>query len=86
MRAYANRSTRVFTVVRSQPSWVTKLALGAALLVMVSIVLLILLPALVVGLAFFLVGAGVSRVRRLWRPNGALDGRRNVKVLVRDHD
>jgi hypothetical protein len=86
VRAYADRSTRVFTVVRSQPSWVTKLALAAALLVMVAIVLLILVPAIVVGLAFFLVGAGISRIRGLWRPNGALDGRRNVKVLVRDRE
>jgi len=88
VRTYADRSTRVFTVVRSQPSWVTRLAFGAAVLVLVAIVALIIVPAIVIGLAVFACGALLaglrSRVRSLWRPNGALDGRKNVRVITRD--
>jgi hypothetical protein len=84
-RAYADRSARVFTVVRSQPSWVTRVAFGASLLVMLAIIFLLIVPAFVIGLLVFAVALGVASVRRriagLWRPNGALDGRRNVRVI-----
>ena len=84
-RAYADRSARVFTVVRTQPSWVTRVAFGAAMLVMLAVVFLLIVPAVVIGLLVFLVAMGVAGVRRriagLWRPNGALDGRKNVRVI-----
>lgn len=90
-RPYADRSTRVFTVVREQPSWVTKIAIGAALLVTLAIIFLLVVPAVVIGLAVFAAASVIAGARRriggLWRPNGALDGRRNVRVITsRDRD
>lgn len=86
-RTYADRSTRVFTVVRSQPSWVTRIAFGTALMVLVAIVFLLVVPAVVIGLLVFGLGMIISGIKRriagLHRPNGALDGRRNVKVITK---
>ena len=86
-RAYADRSARVFTVVRTQPSWVTKIAFGAALLVMLAVIFLLVVPAIVIGVVVFGVGMILAGIRRrvtgLWRPNGALDGRKNVRVIER---
>lgn len=86
-RTYADRSTRVFTVVRSQPSWVTRIAFGTALMVLVAIVFLLVVPAVVIGLIVFAMGMLITAIKRrfagLRRPNGALDGRKNVKVITR---
>ena len=86
-RTYADRSTRVFTVVRSQPNWVTRVAFGAALVVFLSVLLLLVVPAVVIGLLFFGIGALITGVKRriagLRAPNGALDGRSNVRVITK---
>jgi len=78
----------MYTFTRAQPTWVTKIAVGAATLVLVGIVLLLVVPAIVIGLIAFFALVGVARVRGLFRrvrePGGVLDQRRNVKVITRD--
>lgn len=87
-RTYADRSTRVFTVVRSQPSWVTRVAFGAALMVLFTVIFVLVVPAVVIGLIVFGLGMLISGIKRrfagLRRPGRALDGRRNVRVITRD--
>lgn len=79
-------AVRLLTFASRQPGWVAKLAIAAASLVLVAIVLLLVVPALLIGLVVFVAGAlaaGVrGRARSLlsgWRG----DGRRNVRVLAR---
>jgi len=89
-RAARARATRVYYTVQSQPSWVTKLSLSLALFVFVSVVLLLVIPALVVGLVVFLIAGTIAGIKRrilgLRAPNGPLDGRENVRVITRDTD
>jgi len=79
---------RVYGFVVRQPSWVARLAITAAILVLMAVVLLLIVPALLIGGAVFLLLAGVARTKAwltgLRAPNGALDGRRNVRVLPPD--
>lgn len=67
-------------------------ALGAGVLVLLAILSVILLPVIAVMIAVFAIGAGVSRVRRLFSPlRGETlvivderprdEGRQNVRVL-----
>lgn len=62
-------------------------AQGFALL-LGTLVVLILLPLAILGVAAALLGFAAIRVRawlaRLRRPNGVLDGRRNVRVRLPD--
>ncbi len=78
---------RVFHTVASQPSWVVRSALLAAGAVLMAILLVILVPVVLAGVVVFAAGMMVARARRwlegLRRPNGMLDGRRNVRVIVR---
>lgn len=75
---------RVVEVVQRQPGWVTKTALVAGLIMMGAVALVLIIPAIVVMLAFFCVGAAIVGLRSLLvrskQPNGPLDGRRNVRV------
>jgi len=74
-----------------QPSWVTKAAILAAVLMVGLPLALIAITALIVGLAVFtvlsLVSAGVATLRELFSGGGrrppADDGRRNVRVIRR---
>jgi len=88
IREQASRAGRVVQVVRRQPSWVGRFAGFAGLLVLAGVVILLIVPALLVMIAVFLVGTGIAMLRSMFtrtvKPNGALDGRRNVRVIVRD--
>jgi len=79
---------RAYQFVVRQPSWVGRLAVGAAVLILAGVVILLVVPALVIGAVVFLGLAAVAKVRSwfggLRAPNGALDGRRNVRVIVRE--
>lgn len=84
----SSTSGRAYQFAVRQPSWVARVAVFAALFVFVAVVALLVIPALLVGLAVFVAMALVARVRamfhRLHSPNGALDGRRNVRVIPRE--
>ena len=84
----AGGSGRAFRFVVRQPSWVRRLALTGAAIVLLVLLAVIVIPAMVIGVLAFVALAAVARVRS-WiggvrRPNGALDGRRNVRVIVRE--
>ena len=84
----AGESGRAFRFVVGQPSWVMRLALTAAAIVLLAVLAVLIIPAMVIGVIAFIMLATVARVRA-WiggvrRPNGALDGRRNVRVIVRE--
>lgn len=78
-------ATRVFTVVQSQPSWITRFALTVGLLVFTGVLLILVIPALLLATAVFLVLALISGgLRRLRSLFGADDtGRRNVRIVAR---
>lgn len=86
-RTATGASFRIFEVAASQPSWVTRAAIASAGAVIAAIALLLLIPALLIGLAVFFGGAAAVSLRRwlqrLREPNGMLDGRRNVRVIIR---
>jgi hypothetical protein len=78
--------------VERQPSWVTKAAILAAVLVIGIPLVLIALAAILVGLAVFtvlgLVASGVATIRNLFTSPGVPRepgdaGRQNVRVLRR---
>lgn len=89
----AARAGRFVGAVRAQPSWLVKLVVLGVLVALAAIGLLVLIPAVVLGLAAAVVGGGVilarSAVRGVlaWlaggfrRGDGA--GRRNVRVVSR---
>jgi hypothetical protein len=85
-RGLGGPGVRVFQTVASQPSWVLRAAVGSAAAVLMAIMLIIVVPVLLVAVAVFVLGMLVTRARRwfagLRRPNGVLDGRRNVRVIV----
>ncbi|MBK7403336.1 MAG: hypothetical protein IPJ41_01560 [Phycisphaerales bacterium] len=76
---------RVFTVVRTQPSWVSRVALTAGAVVLLAVVLLLVVPALLIAFLVFLLLAAVLHtwhsVRSLFRFERT--GRRNVRVISR---
>lgn len=70
----------------SRPSWVTRSALGAAVLVVVIPLVLLTLAAVVVGLGVFFVLSAAASVANLLGGGFARrggDGRRNVRVIER---
>jgi antibiotic biosynthesis monooxygenase (ABM) superfamily enzyme len=78
-----------YTRVSRQPSWVTKTALLAALLVVVVPIILLTLAAIVIGLICF---TALSLIASAWRfissPFSSTrppknDGRRNVQIIDR---
>lgn len=77
----------LLTFATRQPSWVAKLAVGAAMLVVLAITLLLIIPALVIGLVVFFAGAlaaGIrGQIRQMLGGGWRGDGRRNVRVLAR---
>jgi hypothetical protein len=84
IRERLSQAGRVVQVVQRQPGWVTKTALAAGLIAMGAIALILIVPALLVMLAFFFAGAAIAGLRSLLtrskEPNGLLDGRKNVRV------
>ena len=75
----------------SQPSWVTRLALIAMVLVVVVPLAMLALAGLAVGLVVFVTLGLVARVVMMvrsalgrLRPTGRGDGRNNVRVIDRD--
>jgi hypothetical protein len=87
LRSLNGPGARVFQTVASQPSWVLRAALASAAAVLMAIMLVVIVPVVIVAVAVLALGITVTRVRRwfagLRRPNGALDGRKNVRVIVR---
>jgi len=85
IREKATSVGRVIEVVQRQPSWVSRLAASAGLIVCVLIALAILIPVGIVIAVVFVLGMALNAVRRLFTrtksPNGLLDGRRNVRVV-----
>jgi hypothetical protein len=77
---------RLVQVAASQPSWVTRAAILSAGAVVAAIALLLIIPAVLIGLAVFFAAAATVGVHRWFRqqrsPNGMLDGRRNVRVVL----
>ncbi|GJQ29428.1 MAG: hypothetical protein HBSAPP03_13120 [Phycisphaerae bacterium] len=70
----------------SRPSWIARVAARLILMVAVLLAVVLFVPlvvlALVVGAAW-LVGRGLARAfSAAQRPNGPLDGRRNVRVVA----
>jgi hypothetical protein len=92
----SGRAFRVYLAAGRQPSWVTRAALGAGLLVLLSILAIILVPVIAVMVLVFALAAGIARVRRLLAPMrgrnslliideqdaGSGHGRRNVRVIT----
>lgn len=80
---------RVVTVVRSQPGWVTRLALAAAAITLTAILLILIVPVILITLLVFALAAGVhlvaSSIRAILsgpRPGSIADtGRQNVRVI-----
>lgn len=85
-RTAAGRERIAAFLVR-QPSRVQRAAAWGALIAIGAVALLLLLVALAVAIPVLLVGALIAGVRgwfvRARGPNGVLDGRRNVRVIVR---
>ncbi len=85
-RAQAGRANRYVVSIRNQPSWLLKLVGLVWLVVFAGVVLLLVIPATIIALLVFIAGMGVAAVKRAFRrskePNGALDGRRNVRVRL----
>jgi hypothetical protein len=86
-RVYQTVSSRV----AGQPSWIVRAAVTAALVVFVGVVLLLVIPAVVIGVVVMTVLAAgyalkqrVSRWLGRWGRGGALPNRRrNVRVIER---
>lgn len=78
-------AARLVTIVQRQPSWITRAAAGAAVLVFTGVVLLLVVPAIIVAAAVFAVLALANSARRSLRSAFGLgrSGRRNVRVITR---
>ena len=83
----SQRAGRAWQTVRAQPSWVTKAAVIAFVLVIGIPLAILLFVALVVATIVFTVLWAINRVLNL--VGGALprgDGRQNVRVIQTRHD
>ncbi len=81
----SSTSARAVRFVVRQPSWLTRAALIAAILVFMLVFAFVIIPALIIGALVYGLGAVSRRAfGRMKAPNGALDGRRNVRVIVRE--
>ncbi|VAX41756.1 hypothetical protein MNBD_PLANCTO03-1531 [hydrothermal vent metagenome] len=78
-------ATRLFTVVQQQPSWITRVAFGVAVLVFTGVILLLVVPALIIAAMVFFLLALVSRAWRWMRSLFGFErsGRRHVRVISR---
>ncbi|MEN0020482.1 MAG: hypothetical protein AAF747_06335 [Planctomycetota bacterium] len=85
------RVGRVYSVASSQPSWVTRIAVSAMLVVLTAIVLAIAIPAILVFVLVFSVLAVIAQLKRAVTGGGSgrastgadASGRRNVRVIER---
>jgi uncharacterized membrane protein len=83
-------------VINSQPSWVVRLTLACAAAVIIIPLVLLALAAIIVGVMVFitltLVALVIQSIRSLLNPSpsfgsnneSADDGRRNVRVIIRE--
>jgi hypothetical protein len=81
-------SARAFQFVVRQPSWAARVVLIVVALALLVLLAAVVIPVVVIGGVAVFVLAMAARVRA-WiggvrSPNGALDGRRNVRVVVRE--
>jgi hypothetical protein len=78
-------SARAYRFVIRQPSLPVRLLMVLLVLVAFAVLALIIVPLFVIGALALAVTLLTRRwVGRLRAPNGLLDGRRNVRVVVRD--
>ena len=75
----------MFTVVRQQPSWITRVTFGVAVLVFSAVILLLVVPALIIAAAVFFVLVMVSRAWCWMRSLFGFErsGRQHVRVITR---
>lgn len=79
------RAARVVTVIREQPSWITRVALAVAALTFTAVLLLLVIPAMLLATVVFVV-LGLGFRAWVWcRSLFGLDrsGRENVRVMTR---
>ena len=90
IRERLSQAGRVVEVVQRQPSWVTKAALTAGFLAMGAVALVLIVPAILLMLIVFFIGAGIAAAKSFFtrskQPNGLLDGRKNVRVVGRNEN
>ncbi len=85
-RSGGSGAGRVFAVVQQQPSWMVRVAFGVGMLVFTGVILLLVVPALILGAVVFFV---LAMVRRAWLWVRGLfgferSGRRHVRVISRE--
>jgi hypothetical protein len=87
-RMVGDGSSRVVRLVVGQPSWAVRAVLILAVLALFALVAVIVIPLVLIGGALLVTAALVARVRNgirgLRAPNGVLDERKNVRVIVRE--
>jgi len=83
-------AARTTVFIASQPSWALKAALTAAMVVITMVAMVIIIPALFIGALVLIVASMIARVRFALGQSTAdrgmvrSEGRRNVRVIVRD--
>jgi hypothetical protein len=87
-RVVGSGSSRVYRLVIGQPSWLARVVVILIILCILALLAVIVIPVALIGVVLLIAGAIVGRtwawVRRLKAPNGVLDERRNVRVIIRD--
>ena len=82
-------SFRVMHAQWSGSSWLARCLIASAFAILIVLAVLLLVPTVIIGGAVLAVGlarSGFQRmVQRAQQPNGALDGRRNVRVRLPDN-
>ena len=80
---------RVFQYASRQPSWVMRLAVTVGLFAMLAVALVLIVPAVLIGIVVFVVASLVNSVKRLLTggssgrtPSDSQAGRRNVRVRL----
>ena len=89
---WANRvvkggSSHAFRLVIGQSTWGGRLLVILAMLIIFALLAVVIIPIVVIGVVVVVVGIAGASVRRMFggmrAPNGVLDERRNVRVIVR---
>ncbi len=87
-RVVTGGSSRAFRLVVGQSTLGGKLLVIAAMLLIFALLAVIIIPVVVIGVVLVVAGIAAARVRRMFggmrAPNGVLDERRNVRVIVRE--
>lgn len=87
-RVVTGGSSRAFRLVVGQSTLGGKLLVIAAMVIIFALLAMVIVPVVVVGAVLLIGWIGVARVRRwlggMRAPNGVLDERRNVRVIVRE--